>query len=313
MSTATIAIPLLLVVGGLLAVQAAANVQLATAMGNPMAASTLQLAIGASVLLVLALVVGTIGALHLVPGVTPWHLVGGIASALYITAGIMLFPRLGAVVTVGLFITGQMLASLVLDGLGILGIEAKHLSVVTFIGLAAVLVGAFIIVRAQGGVAQLQKAASQNQLPWMLFALIAGAGLPIQGAINAQLRLDLNAPITVAAFSFIVATASMALVLIFRQAVSSAPAPKVAPLRQVPWWGWVGGFVGASYVTSVFLLIPVIGTAPTVALTVAGQQIASLIVDRYGLLRLPKRPISLLRLGGVALLLIGVVLLLLIG
>lgn len=247
------------------------------------------------------------------PGVTPWHLIGGIASALYITAGIMLFPRLGAVVTVGLFITGQMVASLVLDGLGLLGVEAKHVSAVTFIGLAAVLVGAFVIVRAQGGVAALQKAASENRLPWMLFALLAGAGLPIQGAINAQLRLDLNAPITVGAFSFIVATASMALVLIIRQAVSSAPAPKVAPLRQVPWWGWVGGFVGASYVTSVFLLIPVIGTAPTVALTVAGQQIASLIVDRYGLLRLPKRPISLLRLGGVALLLIGVVLLLLIS
>jgi bacterial/archaeal transporter family-2 protein len=313
MSTATIAIPLLLVVGGLLAVQAAANVQLATAMGNPMAASTLQLAIATTVLLLGAIAVGTIGALHLVPGVTPWHLVGGLASALYITAGIMLFPRLGAVVTVGLFITGQMIASLVIDGAGLLGVETKHLSVVTFVGLAAVLVGAFVIVRAQGGVAQLQKAASENRLPWMVFALIAGAGLPIQGAINAQLRLDLNAPITVAAFSFIVATTSMALVLIVRQATSTAPAPKVAPLRQVPWWGWVGGFVGASYVTSVFLLIPVIGTAPTVALTVAGQQVASLIVDRYGLLRLPKREITLVRLGGVALLLIGVVLLLLIG
>ena len=55
-----------------------------------------------------------------------------------------------------------------------------------------------------------------------------------------------------------------------------------------------------------FLLIPEIGAAPTIALTVAGQQIASVFVDRYGLLALPRRPISRSRLAGVALLLVGV-------
>jgi len=43
-------------------------------------------------------------------------------------------------------------------------------------------------------------------------------------------------------------------------------------------------------------------------LTVAGQQLASVAVDRYGLLRLPRRTISRARLAGVALLLAGVVL-----
>ena len=57
---------------------------------------------------------------------------------------------------------------------------------------------------------------------------------------------------------------------------------------------------------SVFLLIPEIGVAPTIGLTVAGQQVASLLVDRYGLLRLPRRPIARARrvvslLAGVAL------------
>ena len=49
---------------------------------------------------------------------------------------------------------------------------------------------------------------------------------------------------------------------------------------------------GATYVTSVFLLIPEIGVAPTIGLTIAGQQIASVLVDRHGLLRLPRRPIT---------------------
>jgi transporter family-2 protein len=56
----------------------------------------------------------------------------------------------------------------------------------------------------------------------------------------------------------------------------------------------------------VFTAIPVIGTAAAVGLTVAGQQIASLFVDRYGWFRLPRREISGMRFSGVALLLIGV-------
>jgi transporter family-2 protein len=76
----------------------------------------------------------------------------------------------------------------------------------------------------------------------------------------------------------------------------------------LPWWGWLGGLCGATYVVSVFALIPEIGVAPTVALTVAGQQLASVLVDRYGLLRLPRREISGRRLLGVATLLAGVAL-----
>jgi bacterial/archaeal transporter family-2 protein len=70
--------------------------------------------------------------------------------------------------------------------------------------------------------------------------------------------------------------------------------------------GWLGAFCGATYVTTVFSAIPVIGTAAAVGLTVAGQQIASLFVDRYGWFRLPQREISALRYAGVVLLLIGV-------
>ena len=76
----------------------------------------------------------------------------------------------------------------------------------------------------------------------------------------------------------------------------------------MPWWGWLGGLCGATYVTAVFLLIPEIGAAPVVVLTVAGQQLASVAVDRFGLLRLPRREISRRRLAGVAVLLAGVLL-----
>jgi transporter family-2 protein len=74
----------------------------------------------------------------------------------------------------------------------------------------------------------------------------------------------------------------------------------------MPWWGWLGALCGATYVTTVFTAIPVIGASATVGLTLFGQQAASLLVDQYGLLRLPPRKVSGVRLAGVALLFTGV-------
>jgi transporter family-2 protein len=59
---------------------------------------------------------------------------------------------------------------------------------------------------------------------------------------------------------------------------------------------------------TVFTAIPLIGAATTVGLTIAGQQLVSMLVDRYGLLRLPQRPISTVRMASVFLLLTGVAL-----
>ena len=56
----------------------------------------------------------------------------------------------------------------------------------------------------------------------------------------------------------------------------------------------------------VVLVTVEIGTAAAVGLTVAGQQVASVLVDRYGWFRLPQRPVSGVRLAGVALVLVGV-------
>ncbi len=289
-----VAVPFLLLVGALLAVQAGANVQLSAAMAHPVGASALQLTIGAALLTALAGVLGSLGALGALGDVSAWHLVGGLGSAVYITAGILLFPRLGAVMTVGLFIAGQMLVSLALDVSGALGVAREPIGLAGLFGAVTVTAGAALIARSQEGAA-----AGRG---WAALALAAGAALPLQGAVNAQLRADLDAPVAAGAWSFVVAAAAMAAVL----AVMRPRGARVDRLGGVPWWGWFGGLCGAIYVTSVFLLIPEIGVAPTIGLTVAGQQLASVLVDRYGLLRMPRRPISPRRLAGVGALLAGV-------
>ncbi|MET9230006.1 DMT family transporter [Lentzea sp. NPDC003310] len=278
-----------LLAGALLAVQASANLQLTRAVGTPYGASALQLGLAAVVLALLAAATGTIGALALVTEAEPWHLLGGLASPLYITSGILLFPRLGALAAVGLFVTGQVFASLALDLFGLLGVPQRPVSAGVVVGAVAVLAGITVLsrpVRASG---------------WIALGLAAGAVLPVQGAVNARLRADLHAPLAVALVSFTVATLAIVVVLL----LSRTPAPDLAPVRDMPWWGWLGAGCAAAYVTATFLLIPEIGAAVTVALTVTGQQVASAVVDHFGLFRMPRRPFTAARGTGLALLVAG--------
>ncbi|SDA94173.1 DMT family transporter [Sinorhizobium sp. NFACC03] len=301
----TLFVPMALVAGGLLAVQAGANAQLSKAVGSPFAATTLQLAIGTGLLFLVALFTGTLAVLGAVPRAEWWHLIGGTASAVYVVSTIVLFPRLGAVVSVGLFIAGQMLASLALDSFGLLGVVQTGLRVGAAAGTLVVLIGVGMVVFGQGGKDNLKA----DKLGWIALALVAGAVLPVQGAVNALLRQELGgAPFAVGAISFFVATLAMAAVMLVALARQKTPRPNIGGVQTMPWWGWLGGFAGATYVTTVFTAIPVIGAAAAVGFTVAGQQVASVFVDRYGWFRLPQRSVSGLRLVGVVLLLAGVAL-----
>ncbi|WP_210246342.1 MULTISPECIES: DMT family transporter [unclassified Mesorhizobium] len=296
-------IPLALVAGSLLAVQAGANAQLSKAVGSPFAATTLQLAVGAIVLLSITALTGTTPALFAVRKTEWWHAIGGMASAFYVVSTILLFPRLGAVVSVGLVIAGQMLASFALDTFGWLGIPEAGLLPGPAFGMLIVLVGAALIVLGQKGAAD---NLAPSKLGWIGLALLAGAVLPVQGAVNALLRHDLGgAPFAVGTISFLVAMLAMATVLLATLVLTKAPRPRLADLSSMPLWGWLGGFAGATYVTTIFTAIPVIGAAAAVSLTVAGQQVASIFVDTFGWFRLPQRFVSGMRLTGVVLLLAG--------
>ncbi|WP_030212898.1 DMT family transporter [Streptomyces bikiniensis] len=308
MHTALLAAALL--VGCLLAVQASVNLQLNSAVGTPYGASTLQLGVATGLLVVLAVAAGALGALGGLPDVEPWQLLGGLASPLYITSGILLFPRLGALAAVGLFVTGQMFASLALDLFGLLGLERQELSAGIVLGAVAVLAGIVVIIRgmkaaAPAGAPGTSSAGRAGRAGRLALGIVAGGALPVQGAVNAQLRAQLKEPLTVAVISFAVATFTIAVVLLVLYATRRTPKPRIAPLKKMPWWGWLGGACAAAYVTGTFLLIPSIGAAVTIALTVTGQQLTSALIDHKGLFKLPQRSLTKPRALGLALLLAG--------
>ena len=72
---------------------------------------------------------------------------------------------------------------------------------------------------------------------------------------------------------------------------------------------WIGGFLGAFFVTTALFVVPKIGAAVMIASVVTGQMTAALIIDQTGFLGIPKNPIDLHRIGGLACLAVGIKLL----
>jgi transporter family-2 protein len=84
------------------------------------------------------------------------------------------------------------------------------------------------------------------------------------------------------------------------------PAPDMSKAVQGPWWLWIGGVLGALYVGGAAALTPKLGAGGFLVLVVAGQIIASVLVDHFGLMGLAAKPINLAKLVGVVLILGGV-------
>jgi bacterial/archaeal transporter family-2 protein len=76
-----------------------------------------------------------------------------------------------------------------------------------------------------------------------VFAIVAGALLPIQAGINAQLAKSLGHPLWAASVSFALGTLAL---LIFTLALH-IPLPAISRAIQMPWYFWIGGLLGVIY------------------------------------------------------------------
>jgi len=139
---------------------------------------------------------------------------------------------------------------------------------------------------------------------FIILALFAGFTIPTQAGINSQLNNWTHSPVLAATISFAVGTIGLTLYAF----VMRIPLPAVATLSGQPWWIWSGGLLGAFFVASTIVLAPKLGATTMVALILAGQMIASLTLDHFGLLGYPVHPASVSRIIGVVMIVGGVAL-----
>ncbi|MCA9112470.1 MAG: DMT family transporter [Planctomycetaceae bacterium] len=138
----------------------------------------------------------------------------------------------------------------------------------------------------------------------MALAALAAGVIPVQASVNGRLGQLLQNPLLASLVSFTGGTLALGLLLL----VSTPGLPSLPDGVRVPWYLMTGGLLGAVFVTTVLILAPRIGIANVLAASIAGQLIAGLIIDHYGLLNLPQSSISATKILGCTLLIGGMLL-----
>ena len=140
-------------------------------------------------------------------------------------------------------------------------------------------------------------------LRFAAWAALAGAFIPVMAALNARLVRTLGEPVQAVWCLFAVGLAAATVASL----AVSGRLPSMAAWRSVPPLSLAGGLIVGFYVVSVTLLVPRIGVGATILFAVSAQIVTSALIDHFGLLGVPVRPVGTIRALGITLMVVGLV------
>jgi transporter family-2 protein len=137
----------------------------------------------------------------------------------------------------------------------------------------------------------------------ILGALVSGFLVALQAPTNGLLARAAGSPVNAALISFAVGTAALLLV-----ALALGVRPNPAAVKALPPAAWLGGLYGAVFVSMAAFAAPRLGVTFFLTVSIAGQLLMALLLDRIGAFGVPRVEISVSRVVGVALVLGGALL-----
>jgi len=141
-----VAVLLTAAAGGLIAAQAPINAGLGKATGS-IAAALVSFSVGTVALAAVVVLSGKAGGLTSTFDVSWYYLLGGFLGAIYVTNALITVSVIGAGGVAAATITGQLIASVVIDRLGLFGLDQVALTPERVLGVALLLAGTVLVVR----------------------------------------------------------------------------------------------------------------------------------------------------------------------
>jgi len=199
------------------------------------------------------------------------RLLAGSLGGAFVALQTSVVPLIGVALYSVASIAGQSAVSLLVDRIGLTGGGVKLISprriAAAFITVIAVLVSV------------LDKLEADNfQLFALLLAVIAGALVGVQRALNGQINEHSQNSYTTSLLNFITGTSFLTLFIIILITLGRV---EVQPLPIGPWWIYTGGVIGVIYIAASSLIVQHLGVLTFTLFSVGGQLIASLLLDIY--------------------------------
>ena len=222
------------------------------------------------------------------------RLLAGSLGGAFVALQTSVVPLIGVALYSVASIAGQSAVSLLVDRIGLTGGGVKLISprriAAAFITVIAVLVSV------------IDKLEADNfQLFALLLAVIAGALVGVQRALNGQINEHSQNSYTTSLLNFITGTSFLTLFIIILIALGRV---ELQPLPIGPWWIYTGGVIGVIYIAATSLIVQHLGVLTFTLFSVGGQLIASLLLDIYS----PTQGVSVswYLVSGIAMTYIGV-------
>ena len=137
---------LAIVAGSVLPVQAALNARMGKAVGDPVYAALISFVVGSIGLFIYCLITKVDLSQISHAGSVDWSVwSAGFLGAFYVAAVIILVPKIGAALTFGLIISGQLGLSLIMDHYGLLGLNVHSFNWQRMVGVLLIIGGVLLI------------------------------------------------------------------------------------------------------------------------------------------------------------------------
>ena len=289
--------------GSITPVQTAVNARLGRSVGSPLRASMVSFSVGLLSMLAIVLATGPYPLLSATAADGPWWM------------------WLAGLRTVIMPVTGQIVMGLLIDAFGWFGAQQRAISPLRVCGTVLAMAGFLLAVMGAGlqlghrdaaddaGVRRhVDPGASHDVFAmalWSLAGVSFGMCSAVQTALLGRLGVSLGSPAKASLASFVVGLAALTVVV---GLVDHTYSLGDALEKGNPWWMWVGGLLGATLVMCNAYLSSEIGTGMTVMLILLGQVGGGLVVDRFGLLGVPRKHVRATQYVGVILAAMGIVL-----
>jgi bacterial/archaeal transporter family-2 protein len=134
------------IAGGLIAAQAPINAGLGKATGN-LPAALVSFTIGTAALAAIVVLSGKAGGLNSTFDVSWYYLLGGFLGAIYVFNALVAVSVIGAGGVAAATIFGQLTASVLIDRLGLFGLDQVALTPERALGVVLLLAGTILVVR----------------------------------------------------------------------------------------------------------------------------------------------------------------------
>jgi len=132
-------------------------------------------------------------------------------------------------------------------------------------------------------------------------AFISGAFMPLQAGINGLLAREISSTLTATTISFVIGAISLLLIMLYQRDTIT-----LSSLKNLSWWHWTGGLMGAFFVFTAAFAAPRIGALLFMGLVLAGQLTGAVLLDQQGWAGFREAPISLSKILGLMCILAGV-------